>query len=413
MTLKRIKKPCFATLILCLFVVNFMGVGDFFPILLLPYIFKKMLKSKFDKNFAKSFWALLLFSFSFVTFLLFFDFFAASIAGMVGRLLYPALFLVFGYKMINNNKDSVTISKTVFNCLYLVIIFYSAYGVISFLRTMSIYGDMDAVREIYRVRQVRGLWGGFITATSLTTFLSLSLASLPLVFVKHEHLTKCRKIILLVIFILSVYAITETLSRAGIFIVIGSLTANLLFLGKFNTKKLIRIILGSVAAFLISIFYRLNIANIRGFLMEFPLYTRLISDNVESEPRFDAWWATISGLFNYPMGGRRTNLNISFVHNLWLDVAYDTGIIPFILLLIFTIYTLRNIMVFLKTDYPIYLKSIILSMTSAFLIIFMFEPVLQGVTIHFVLYCLMSGIIYKLNYLKNITDINDEIKTVV
>jgi len=388
-----------------------MGVGDFFPILLLPYVLKKMLKSTFDKNFIKAFLVLFLFSFIFVASLVLFDFFVASPAGIIGRLLYPTVFLVLGYKMVNSDKDTVIVSKEIFSFLYLIIIFYSAYGVVSFLRTMSIYGDMDTVRSIYRARRVVGLWGGFITATSLTTFLSLSLASLPLIFVKDEYFTKGKKIILLVIFILSVYAITETLSRTGIFIVIGSLIANILFLGKFNIRKLLRILGGIVGAFLISIIYRFNMLNIRSFLLEFPLYMRMVNDNVENDPRFEAWWATIRGLFTYPMGGRRINLNISFVHNLWLDVAYDTGVIPFIILLVFTIYTLWNIVVFLKTDYPSYLKSIILSMTSAFWIIFMFEPVLQGVTIHFVLYCLMSGIVYKLNYLKrnkNLIDCHSE-----
>lgn len=67
----------------------------------------------------------------------------------------------------------------------------------------------------------------------------------------------------------------------------------------------------------------------------FGLWGRFQERGLSSE-RYQAWWAMLRGMFDHPLGGRGVRLpGMLYAHNLWLDVAYETGLVPLALLLAF------------------------------------------------------------------------------
>ena len=145
--------------------------------------------------------------------------------------------------------------------------------------------------------------------------------------------------------------------------------------------------------------YNLNLFNLKASFEGTMLFQRMATTNLQNDSRIDSWGTVLSGLFKYPLGGKGPDLRAGYAHNLWLDVGYEGGLIPFILLLSFTIVSLYAVYRFLKTDHPVYFKGITISLLTALGIIFFLEPVLQGITVLFMFYCFLVGVIFKVNYL--------------
>lgn len=68
---------------------------------------------------------------------------------------------------------------------------------------------------------------------------------------------------------------------------------------------------------------------------QFTMFERFAHSGIESPGRSTAWLLMMKGIFSSLAGGRFVDIQMDYVHNAWLDVAYDTGIVPFLLLLIF------------------------------------------------------------------------------
>lgn len=376
--------------------MNFLGIGDFIPLIIVPYVLVLITQTKFSKTFMIS--LVTLFTFSLVYSLMVFYYGFSASAGILGKLIYPASFLVLGYKLagekLNYKKNT--------GYLLIFVVFLSSYGFLSVLKTESIYGNMDYAIMVLGGRLVVDLWGNnLISATSLNSFLSLGLALLPVLFlsVRKKEISKFHKLLMLLIFSFSVYATIQISSRTGILIVFSSLLISFLFTEGLNKNKIKRILIAGVILTLGLIAFSRNVLNLRSYVESTFIYQRLISTNLQNDSRVSTWWVSFKGLFENPLGGRETNLHLNYAHNLWLDVGYDAGIIPFLILVVFTIFALVVLMKFIKYNHPIFVKMIVLSMMTAFMVIFMFEPVLQGLGAYFTIFCYLLGTIHKMNFL--------------
>lgn len=116
------------------------------------------------------------------------------------------------------------------------------------------------------------------------------------------------------------------------------------------------------------------------------------SSTASAGNRTQRWAKSIENLFIKPFGWSRNEFGYS--HNLWFDVAQDSGLLPFIFLLIFTI---RN---FINTKRALFLrgkdisfKSLILTFVMAANLQFFVEPIMQGAFSMFVVYCFFQGVI--------------------
>lgn len=110
--------------------------------------------------------------------------------------------------------------------------------------------------------------------------------------------------------------------------------------------------------------------------------------------RTERWVKSLEYLFKYPLGWDVNEFG--FAHNFWLDVLRASGIVPFIILIIYTIRSfmqLRKTLGMIKDD--IIFKGQILIYFFAFMMIFMVEPVMEGIFMTFIVFCIYKGIINK------------------
>ena len=89
-------------------------------------------------------------------------------------------------------------------------------------------------------------------------------------------------------------------------------------------------------------------------------------------------------------------LTNSYVHNLWLDVLYATGLIPFFFLIIYTFKSITNLIrLIIQKNTDVELKIFIFSIYTGFFLNFMVEPILEGVPYMFLSFCIINGMIRK------------------
>ena len=125
------------------------------------------------------------------------------------------------------------------------------------------------------------------------------------------------------------------------------------------------------------------------------LYQRLTDPAAaNSTDRFYIWGNFFRQWLQYPLGGRQFRLASSYAHNLWLDVYYLCGILPFIPLVIATVIIIRHFFQYrtMQTARQDHRSAHILAnyYIAAFLA-FMVEPVISAYPYVFLAFILVSG----------------------
>lgn len=123
------------------------------------------------------------------------------------------------------------------------------------------------------------------------------------------------------------------------------------------------------------------------------LFLRFQVFGLNSGGRTSAWINVITHILDQPFGGRVIDLaGLSYAHNLWLDVANDSGVVPLLLMTFWCFLHLPSILGFLRRP-PGYLKLTVVCLGSASLMGAMVEPLLIGSPVHFAFICLLLGLI--------------------
>ncbi|WP_321826996.1 O-antigen ligase family protein [Maribacter dokdonensis] len=131
------------------------------------------------------------------------------------------------------------------------------------------------------------------------------------------------------------------------------------------------------------------------------------SDISSGGGRTERWVKSLEYLFKYPLGWDYNEFG--HAHNFWLDVLRVTGIVPFFILLISTVKSINQIRLAIKVNkQAIALNGQILVYGFAFFMVFMVEPVMDGIFMTFVVFCVYQGIInkYKSNFLEENSSAN-------
>jgi hypothetical protein len=94
--------------------------------------------------------------------------------------------------------------------------------------------------------------------------------------------------------------------------------------------------------------------------------------------RYEVWMDVLRFLHRYPFGGRRIDLHgLHYAHNAWLDVAYDAGLVPLLLLAAFHLSHARSLGRAVRAERSGMLRLATLGTLVSFLTTFMVEPVIQ------------------------------------
>jgi len=298
---------------------------------------------------------------------------------------------VFGIVIVaklNNEKQIVYY-------LYAVIIGLSLFGIFAVLYSNKIYGTAAGLEM--RVATIPWLQDAKLAGTGIDMYICLGISLSGLLFIKTNVFIKALNAL---IFLPSFYSSIALANRTGLIIVVSSVILIYCTQMRLNSiRNNIKIVLLFMVQCILLIFlFNKNVFNVKMMWLQSNAFERFANMNLFNDPRVTAWGEAFRGLFTNLLGGKQTQLSLEYAHNLWLDVGWSTGLLPFIILIVFTLMTLKNYIKLLRNDdLSLYFKYLITAMLNGFFVIFMVDPVLEASIILFSAFCFVSGVIGSIN----------------
>lgn len=247
----------------------------------------------------------------------------------------------------------------------------------------------------YQQGAVNDIWGNSLT-TTLQGMLLTPIAGAMCYGIIRLFKRKAIGLVYIVACVISVIFSIITGRRTLVIIFIGILIINILVIlyKKHSVETFIKVTLISISVILICvILYYFNIFGIKTFILQSKLYERLfLSDKSElGVSRSTIFLYVLNHLGDYILGGNAPIGIAKYAHNLWLDVMVMCGIIPMILLIIYTCKTARTALSLKNnSDLKLLYCSVFFALNAAFFV----EPVLSGSPHVFIIMCMMNGLIY-------------------
>jgi hypothetical protein len=369
-----------------IFCFGFMDFSDLIPFLLIPYAFLSLRRRVHSKLFFFTAFFLSFFSLYYALQLMIYD--LMPLYSIIGRALYPIIFFVVGFnsfKFIGDKKNIIL--------MFIIPYALSGFGILSYLSTVLKYGNIENAIEILEARAVEEFWTGrVISATGLNSYLSLTVALLPTIFINSSAfgLSRINKIFFIAVFIFSAYVSIAMANRTSLLIMAVSVFWCFMFIESFRLNFFM--VGRFFVVFVILLFcYLLDLFSIKSFIESSALYNRFTDTESDGDPRWKAWSDGLTGVIENPWGGHSTYIDVGYAHNLWIDVALDGGFFSAILISVVTGITIYCFLELRKFKHRVSENLIFLCLFSSFFVIFMIEPVLQGVFKYFLIYLFFLG----------------------
>ncbi len=365
--------------LLMLYLINPFDKGFLagYLIILLIYINPKFIL----KNIDSTFFSLIVFSLVYAGFYLF-DM-KQGVQWLIIYALFPSSIYLLGKKITPYIKKPMHLFYIIFALGFL----YSLTGLISVGFNLLEGGFVQLGRSI------PDFWTGKEKlATAMGAFFIFNMAIPGLLIVGKKKLPLFFKLITFGIFIASLLCVFRLGSRTQISLVILSIIIAIVYLLKSqNTISNIKLLLGIVTITLLAYNY-LSIDLDADYLSS--LGERLqSSDNASSAGgRTQRWEKSIINLYKKPLGWDVREFGYS--HNMWFDAARNGSIISFILLLIFSIKSFKNIkqVINLNKQNTLFNATILIYNIVIFSQLFV-EPALESLFILFAFFCFIQGVI--------------------
>lgn len=180
-------------------------------------------------------------------------------------------------------------------------------------------------------------------------------------------------------------------------------TYGTIFFGKKREEKLIKVLkyTGIICA-VILVFTMLFLNDFMGIQTAFfktSLGSRLnMLDTIMQDGRNEAVGVVLKALWEHPMGGFKNTL--FYAHNLIVDTGRMCGVIPMLLLLLYIVLILIKLFKVCRNhNISLEARMLVLVFYFSYLVNFMVEPVLEGMPMIFVTFCIVNGAVAKLNNL--------------
>ncbi len=297
--------------------------------------------------------------------------------------LFPFAFYLLGKHISSKFKDSNELS----NLFLIVAVIYSSIALISVLSNIINYGFIALDRD------VPSIWGNTQNATGTAVYLFANMCIPAILLFSFKTRKKVYNIVLIAIYIASIACVLRLGSRTQIIISLLTLIASILFLfTSVSVKNKILIVVSVLVLINLAISY-LNLDFNSDLLSAYA--GRMESKEYGAATaggRTQRWALSIEYLFKEPLGWSVKEFGLS--HNLWLDVARTGTVISFILLIIYTIISLKNTFSLLQNKLEnLAFKNQVLVYTMGFMLQFFVEPIMEGSLELFTFFCMFQGAI--------------------
>lgn len=300
-----------------------------------------------------------------------------GVAELIGYLIAPYSFYVFGKYMVEKNRsDSFLSTFFLLTILLLGIRVYWQSGI-------AIFGGEIISTDRHLLL---GDEDSHLNATLLGTVLSLGFAGLPyFLYVKNDNST-IRKSVYLLLTVFSLLSVIHLLNRTGLFVMALALFTS--FLYRMRSGKIKTVFLLVAVIVLIYFLFTTN-ENWNEIFSAYQVREESTEQSIlTGGGRFYRWGAAIVNMFIHPFGWEA---KYGYVHNFWLDVARVAGILPFGALFIATIKGLSPVvkMSRVKSDGLIVF---IIALNVCFFFTCLVEPIMEGVSTYAYLFFMQWGI---------------------
>jgi len=235
-------------------------------------------------------------------------------------------------------------------------------------------------------------------------------------FKKRSFLYLFIAVFLSLTFCTALYSVVSLQGRTPIVALVVTVISSMLFwIAKSQDKnKFIKMIFITFFGIIILLNFSYLYEHVINSLYKHKIFIRFEEVGIESS-RYELWKIMLQGLFDYPLGGRKINLGTeNYAHNIWLDVAYDAGLLPMVLLIFFHALHVKPFLRVLSSDLPELILGFFVCLGVAFCLAFIGTPVIQASVIYFSESCFFLGLLTRLSAdLKTLTKDEAKYKKVV
>jgi hypothetical protein len=149
----------------------------------------------------------------------------------------------------------------------------------------------------------------------------------------------------------------------------------------------------SISALVIA--YSSDIFGIKTFVEDSSLYNRFFGTeaiDIDEDGRMENKLFFIEHMLDYPWGGNHLFEMKGYAHDIFLDTYDEASVFAFCAMIAFMINTFKHFISCLKdTSLSFAFRQIVLCVYTSIYIIFMLEPILQGMPWLFASFCLIDG----------------------
>lgn len=249
-------------------------------------------------------------------------------------------------------------------------------------------------------RQYQDIYGGVISGTLQNLFFVVS-SALLFYFVVCAGDRKYRIVGIIMGLsgsIASVINASRTMIAVTIIVFVFSLFLYLYLNHNFETSIIYFLSISIVMFVGIAFIWWMNIFNVQELLYNSALGRReamaVASSSIVQNIRWTYAVDILKVLPSYPLGGIPYYY---YAHNLWVDIARESGIIPFVLYVLFTIASVVETVQFYRNSYKVEDIVFIVPIVISFIVVFFTEPIMDGAPLSFSLFAFIIGAIVSLN----------------
>lgn len=347
-----------------------------------------LLKRDFlTRNLDLGFLLLLLFSFTYAAFFSFEP--KAGNQYIVIYAIMPCTFYVLGKYFAQQ-----IMGKNLAPLFYMLLITGLAF---SFTAILSVF--MDILQNGYNVidRNLPSFWTGqIILATIMGAHFAIVMTIPALLIPRIKYMPILLKAGLLVVYGISIACVLRIGSRTQLSISIITLLASLFYVmprQSFRRNLFMFSLFAGIVFFVIStVSFDLDQDWLSAFAGR--MEDNGSEDLASGGGRTDRWAKSLENLFEKPLGWSEAEFGHS--HNLWFDVLRIGGFLSFFLLIAFTTNAYLSILRAIKKNKKAYfINNQIIVYTLAFTMVFMVEPILEGMFDLFAFFCFFVGAVKK------------------
>ena len=301
---------------------------------------------------------------------------ALNISGVIYNLVPGVMFYIYGVWVGRCNYDKR--DKLIW--FYIIVIFAFASNIYLnlFMNIRSVGSIINTERVLESSNHVM-----IASATLIGLYVSLGLACLPIFF--FDKGWKLRRIIALLIFILSLLTVIFLLNRTGLLIASIVMLVSFLYKSKGASYDIVN------SLFLILIMLLVcYILFSDSWTTIMTAYADRNIDIATGGGRLNRWTEGCWYLITNPIGWSD---KAKYAHNMWLDVARVSGVIPFALLAIITYRYFKVLKKYCKVSRDVFFNVACISIFTCFMCTCFVEPVVQGETMYLNLIFMSFGLL--------------------